>query len=147
MNIEILVTDYTSPFYQDVLELRQEILRKPLGLHFEEDDLLEDKYQYIIIVLNEQKVIACVLLKVLDSITIKIRQMAVANEFQRKGIGALLMKYAENFCILNRYYHIELHARTMAIPFYEKLGFSIVGNEFIEVGIPHKKMIKNKSRQ
>ena len=35
-----------------------------------------------------------------------------------------------------------LHERVSAVGFYEKLGYSIVGGEFVEVAIPHQKMEK-----
>nr|MBP8249907.1 GNAT family N-acetyltransferase [Chitinophagales bacterium] len=35
------------------------------------------------------------------------------------------------------------HARDTAIPFYEKLGYSRVGEEFEEVTIPHWEMGKS----
>ena len=37
---------------------------------------------------------------------------------------------------------IELHARETALGFYERLGFARVGEEFLEVNIPHWKMRK-----
>jgi predicted GNAT family N-acyltransferase len=35
-----------------------------------------------------------------------------------------------------------LHARLTAIGFYEKSGYVVSGGEFLEVGIPHVKMVK-----
>ena len=37
---------------------------------------------------------------------------------------------------------LSLHARSIAVGFYEKLGYETVGDEFIEVSIPHRKMAK-----
>lgn len=36
---------------------------------------------------------------------------------------------------------IQLDAQTYAIPFYERLGFSVTSEEFLEDGIPHVKMM------
>jgi predicted GNAT family N-acyltransferase len=82
------------------------------------------------------------MLKIIDSTTVKIRQMAVAESMQRRGIGVILMRYAENFCILNEYFHIELHARKSALHFYQKLNYQLEGEEFEEVGIAHYRMVK-----
>ncbi|MBK6878814.1 MAG: GNAT family N-acetyltransferase [Ignavibacteria bacterium] len=38
---------------------------------------------------------------------------------------------------------IVMHARDSAVPFYEKLGYSKVGDMFTEVTIPHFKLFKN----
>jgi len=35
-----------------------------------------------------------------------------------------------------------MHARKTAIGFYEKSGYSVIGDEFTEVGIPHFEMVK-----
>jgi predicted GNAT family N-acyltransferase len=35
-----------------------------------------------------------------------------------------------------------LNARDTAIPFYLHLGYELVGEPFVEVGIPHRKMRK-----
>ena len=38
---------------------------------------------------------------------------------------------------------ITLGAQLQALPFYEKLGYTAEGQEFIDAGIPHREMIKN----
>lgn len=142
MEIELSVIDFQSPLYEQVLALRNEILRRPLGLDLYEEDLSEEKNQYIIVALEHQKVLACLMIQIEDKDTVKLRQMAVDTKIQKKGLGSTLMQYAETFCSLNEYNNIVLHARKTAILFYEKLGYTIVGHEFLEVGIPHLKMQK-----
>jgi predicted GNAT family N-acyltransferase len=142
MDIEFVQIDFKSPFYMSVLELRNEVLRKPIGLNLMDEDLSEDETQQIFIAKNENKIIACLMLKKNGSQKIKLRQMAVDKEFQYKGIGAKLVKIAEQFCLQNNYGEIELHARHNAILFYKKLGYEISSNEFEEVGMPHFKMSK-----
>ncbi len=142
MDMEIYVIDYESGDYNKVLNLRNEVLRKPLGLNLFEEDLSDEKNQHIIIAKKQEKLLACVLIKALERHCVKIRQMAVNEIMQKKGVGSLLMKFVENFCLLNKYYNLELNARKTAIPFYEKLGYEIEGEEFLEIGIVHFKMIK-----
>ena len=101
MAIELCVIDYSSPSYKNVLSLRQRVLREPLGLNLFDEDLSEDRDQYIIIAKDENDVVACLMLKILDKDTVKIRQMAVDHNMQGMGYGHTLIKYAENFCILN----------------------------------------------
>ena len=68
--------------------------------------------------------------------------MAVQNNLQGKGIGASMMNFAENVARDAGYKKIRMHARKTAIGFYEKLGYSVIGNEFLEVSIPHYVMEK-----
>ena len=37
--------------------------------------------------------------------------------------------------------NILIEAQTYIIPMYEKLGFKVISDEFLDVGIPHRKMI------
>jgi predicted GNAT family N-acyltransferase len=38
--------------------------------------------------------------------------------------------------------NLVLHARASAVGFYEALGYAIAGDEFLDVTVPHFKMIK-----
>ena len=142
MSLELSVINYESELYPEVLNLRYNVLRLPLGLELTEDDVIEDKNQYIIIGQRDSKVVACLMLKILDKDTVKFRQMAVDPIMQQSGIGTLLINYAENFCFLNEYSKLELNARKSAKGFYLQLGYQPVGEHFTEVGIPHIKMMK-----
>jgi predicted GNAT family N-acyltransferase len=142
MGFELEIIDYSSRFFGDVLRLRNEVLRKPLGLNLNDEDLSDEKNQYIVIATEHENVIGCVMIKILDHDMVKFRQMAVSVLHRRRGIGSLLVKYAENFCFINAYYTIELHARKTAVDFYSKLGYQLLIDEFEEVGIPHYKMVK-----
>lgn len=37
---------------------------------------------------------------------------------------------------------LKLHAQSYAIPFYEKLGYTVTSPEFMDAGIPHRAMEK-----
>jgi predicted GNAT family N-acyltransferase len=71
-----------------------------------------------------------------------MRQVAVDDKQQNKGFGTELVETAEEFCREKGFTKIELNAREASVNFYLKLNYKIVGDPFIEVGIPHKKMIK-----
>lgn len=137
---EVFITD---PEYAGVYELREEILRKPLGLSLENEDLSADRTDHIIAAIAGNKVIGCVMLQPKTGDTIKLRQMAVAAEWQGKGIGRQLVNYAEDMALRKNYRHIILHARDIAEGFYKTLGYTVVpGDPFTEVGIPHVVMEK-----
>lgn len=142
MSLELSIVNYKSSYYPNVLDLRNRILRMPLGMELGEHDIFDDRNQYIFIGIKDNVLVACVMLKILDDSLVKLRQMAVDTLFQREGVGTLLLRYVENFCLLNEYKQIELHARKEAINFYTKLGYQSIGNEFVEINIPHIKMIK-----
>jgi predicted GNAT family N-acyltransferase len=134
--------DYGSKEYKQMIALRMEILRKPLGLSFTEEELDKEKDDILIGAFDEDKILACCLLTRLDNNTIKLRQMAVQNNLQGKGIGASIMSFAETVARDKGYKKLMMHARNTAIGFYEKFDFKVKGTEFIEVNVPHHEMEK-----
>ena len=134
--------DHGSKEYKQMVALRLEILRKPLGLSFTEDELANEKNDILIGAFDEDKILACCLLTKVDNATIKLRQMAVQNNLQGKGIGASIMSFAEIVARDKGYKKLMMHARNTAIGFYEKFDFKVKGNEFIEVNVPHHVMEK-----
>jgi len=74
----------------------------------------------------------------------QIRGMAVLTDYQKKGIGAKLIRFAEHYIQKQKGDLIWLNARIIAVGFYEKLGYQIIGNPFeiAEIGT-HYVMLKN----
>lgn len=129
--------DFASKEYNQMIKLRNEILRKPLHLTFEKDELNKEKNDILIGAFEEDKMLGCCLLTKIDKECVRLRQMAVQGNLQGKGIGASMMNFAENIARDNGYKKMVMHARKTAIGFYEKLGYTVVGSEFIEISIPH----------
>ncbi len=138
----VYIITTAHPLYQQVIDLRQRVLRLPLGLDIHNDDLEAEQEQIIFIAEENDVVKGCVLLQQYDAETFKLRQMAVDTAEQGKGIGADLVSVADIYAVNMGKSKIILHARDIAIPFYEKLGYEVTGDVFHEVGIPHHKMVK-----
>ena len=136
------IIDHGSREYRQMIDLRYEILRKPLGLSFTEEELDREKNDILIGAFDEERLLACCLLTRIDPVTCKLRQMAVHNSQQGKGIGATMMNFAENVARDRGYKVMAMHARKTATGFYEKLGYRVEGDEFMEVTIPHYLMKK-----
>jgi predicted GNAT family N-acyltransferase len=134
--------DYGTKEYQQMVNMRNEILRKPLGLNFSNDELENEKDEILIGAFEEEKMLGCCMLIKMNNKTVRLRQMAVMNNLRGKGIGRALMNFAENIARDLGYRTITMHARKTAIGFYEKLGYGVVGEEFYEVTIPHFEMQK-----
>jgi len=126
-----------------MVSLRNEILRKPLGLTFDEAELEKEKEDILMGAFEDDRLLGCCLLTRVDAITVRLRQMAVPNNMQGKGVGRALMIFAENIARDLGYKKLVMHARVTALGFYEKLGYSTNGKEFVEVTIPHYIMEKS----
>ena len=87
MKTSIKIINYFSSEYFQELALRNDILRKPLGLSFNLNDLTEEERQIHIGAFNDGLLIGCLLLKPLNSTIIQMRQVAVIEKFRAKGIG------------------------------------------------------------
>ena len=133
---------YDSPEYEQMIQLRLDVLRKPLGLSFTLDELKSEKDDILLGAFEEDKLLACCVLTPSDKSTIKLRQMAVQNNLQGKGVGATLLRFAENIARDRGYSYMSMHARDTATGFYEKHGYETDGDLFYEVTIPHYKMVK-----
>ncbi len=125
-----------------MISLRHEVLRKPLNLTFEAEELDKEKNDVLIGAFDEEKILGCCLLSRVDKNCVRLRQMAVQNNLQGKGIGASLMNFAENVASDLGYRKIIMHARKSATGFYEKLGYKVSGKEFLEISLPHYIMEK-----
>lgn len=60
----------------------------------------------------------------------QLRGMAVLSNFQKKGIGEKLVIHAENDAKNRNATLIWFNAREIAVPFYKKLGYKIIGQPF-----------------
>jgi len=134
--------DHGTKEYQQMVNLRNDILRKPLGLCFSEEELEREKDDILMGAFEDDRLLGCCLLTRMDNKTVRLRQMAVPNSMQGKGVGRALMIFAENIARDLGYKKLCMHARKTAVGFYQKLGYGIAGQEFVEVTIPHYIMEK-----
>ncbi len=131
------IIDHGSPEYMQMLKLRDAILRKPLGLSISPDDVEKEKDNMLIGAFEEDRMLGCCMLVKEQPEIVRLRQMAVLNDLQGKGIGRALMNFAENLARDSGYKIIRMHARHNSVGFYEKVGYKIKGDQFIEITIPH----------
>jgi predicted GNAT family N-acyltransferase len=133
---------FTTPAYKDTVTLRYNILRKPLGLTFTQEQLDNEANDFHLAAYMGDEMIACLVLTQGQNGEIKMRQVAVKENKQGMGIGKKLVEFAEAFAREKGFTKMVLHARETAVPFYLTLAYKTEGQPFTEVGLPHKKMYK-----
>ncbi len=136
------IIDHGTAEYHQMLKLRDDVLRKPLGLNFTNEELEKEKNNLHIAAYEDEQMLGCCMLVEEDPETVRLRQMAVINDLQGKGIGKALMQFAENLARDRGYKTITMHARKNALGFYEKMGYKTLGKEFQEITISHYLMEK-----
>jgi predicted GNAT family N-acyltransferase len=139
----VLNVEFATPEYDQTVQLRDKILRKPLGLHFSEEQLAEEYADFHLAAFTHDWILrGCLVLTSKDEKTIKMRQVAVDEAVQKTGVGRQLVEASEILAQQKGFDTMELNARETAVPFYLKLNYAIQGEKFEEVGIPHFKMVK-----
>jgi ribosomal protein S18 acetylase RimI-like enzyme len=123
--------------------LRNDVLRKPLGLSLTAEELVreEDHLHFGLFEPNDN-LVACVVVVKLSPTDARIRQMAVSPVHQRRGLGKRIMNELEANLRSRGFTNLVLHARASAVGFYEKLGYTVIGDEFMDVTVPHFRMVK-----
>lgn len=135
--------EYGSTCYRQECLLRNEVLRKPLGLSLWDEDLSGESLQQHYGLFDEEAgLVACGVVQILCENEAKIRQVAVEGSTQRNGVGSQLMREIEQTLSERGIIRVILHSRVSACDFYQKLGYLIGGEEFEEVGLPHRRMSK-----
>jgi predicted GNAT family N-acyltransferase len=69
-----------------------------------------------------------------------IGRMAVLREARNVGVGGALLRALMQAAPGQGFKQIVLHAQSYVANFYARHGFVIEGEEFLEVGIPHRTM-------
>ena len=125
-----------------MVHLRNEILRKPLGLGFSVEELETEKNNMLIGAFEDDDMLGCCMLVEKDPTTLQLRQVAVMNDLRGKGIGRALTNFAENLARDRGYNKMYMHARKDVVGFFEKMGYQVTGDEFTNLTIPHYIMEK-----
>ena len=143
MRLEWQVVPHQSIGYWQSLTLRDEVLRKPLNMLFDPAELQKESSDFHVVGIQKGLVVACCILsKVEQGSALKMRQVAVCQSLQRNGLGSQMVEFCESLTVELGSQRIVLNARESALPFYLALGYEVEGEEFTEVGLPHRRMWK-----
>ncbi|MBX9571230.1 MAG: GNAT family N-acetyltransferase [Candidatus Obscuribacterales bacterium] len=134
---------HNSAEYKETVALRNEILRRPLGLVFNAEDLERETDSTHIACYLNGSLAGCLILEPDPHGGLKMRQVAVSKEHQGCGIGKAMVQFSEQFARENNFTKIHMNARDTAVEFYLRLGYEIEGEPFEEVTIPHRHMFKD----
>jgi len=126
--------------YQKTLSLRRAVLLDPFGISLLEA-CRDDERAVHLAAFDGDACVACLLLIDRGAGTWQLRQMAVAPELQRSGIGRKLVTFAVDWAREAGGTKLMAHAREPAVPFYERVGFTVEGEPYQQVGLPHRTVV------
>ncbi|WP_455369726.1 GNAT family N-acetyltransferase, partial [[Eubacterium] cellulosolvens] len=122
-------------------DLRWRILRKPWKqARGTEKDPLENESIHLMACSNK-KIVAVGRLHFNSDIEAQIRYMAVELDFQKRGVGTLLLRELEKIAKKKGAHYVILNSRDTALGFYKKNGYTMINKAHTIFGsIEHWKM-------
>lgn len=108
----------------------------------EEIDQYESDSIHFVLYDDNRKAAGAGRFRVLDGIG-KVERICVLKENRKTGAGVAVMNKIEEYAKSQGISTLKLNAQTHAIPFYSRLGYETVSEEFMDAGIPHKTMKKS----
>ena len=123
-----IIEPTTSEEFKKYYNLRYEVLRKPWRqpLGSERDEREETSIHRMIIDKKTGNALAVGRLQFNSTHEAQIRYMAVADEFQGKGLGSQITSALEDVAQGKGIQHIILSARENALQFYKNNGYEIM---------------------
>ncbi|AFH62474.1 GNAT family N-acetyltransferase [Paenibacillus mucilaginosus] len=76
----------------------------------------------------------------------KLERICILKPYRKHGIGKIIIRTLEGIAEEKGAQLVQLHGQTQAQGFYEKLGYRVSSEEFMEDGIPHILMRKELSK-
>ncbi|MFM8686492.1 MAG: GNAT family N-acetyltransferase [Bacteroidota bacterium] len=152
-NLNFQKVGWGSTAYALTVALRYDMLREPLGLHFNLNDLEYEQGSVHWAGFSEEgEVLACLVLRPASTTSVlpkgysmeeayQMRQVAVKPSYQGLGLGRTLVLHSQNWLrdqVKARL--VFLHARPQAVGFYQRLGYQTYHEPLMEVGLLHTRM-------
>ncbi|ASB90072.1 GNAT family N-acetyltransferase [Bacillus sonorensis] len=126
---------------KDAFFVRTEVFIKEQHVSPEEEmDHLEQESSHLVIYDGKESVGAG-RVRLVDGYG-KLERICVLKSHRSSGIGNLIMEALETEAKKQGASRFMLNAQTQAVPFYEKHGYKVASEEFLDADIPHVKMIK-----
>lgn len=137
--VKLVTTDEDR---EHAFTLRKEVFVKEQGvpLSLELDEYDETAVHFLV---NEgENSIATARLREVEPKVGKVERVCVLNNYRGKRLGALIMETVEQYAKNAAFEKLKLNAQSYAVPFYEKLEYTVTSPEFMDAGIPHRAMEK-----
>lgn len=139
MEVRIVSTEQEL---QDAFSVRKLVFINEQNVPEEEEiDQYEDEAAHFVLY-DDGKPAGAGRFRIMDGIG-KVERICVLKECRKSGSGKAIMNKIEEYAKEKGLPALKLNAQTQAIPFYERLGYEVVSEEFMDAGIPHRTMKKS----
>jgi len=121
---------YGSPAYDATLALRNKVMRVPLGLNIYNEDFSCEATSDIIGIFEGETLLATGVMSHSGTVY-KIEYLCVDTDLQSGGLGGIMLEHFVESARQAGAKKVTLDARVKAQKFYERHGFTAVGEIFI----------------
>jgi len=136
--IKVKVVNYNNENTKLIRSIRDSVFINEQGINPTiEYDGLDSSAMHTLVFINDKAIATGRILS--DG---HIGRIAVLSEFRGQNIGSKIVNSLTDVARKNAYKRVYLGSQKQAIDFYTKLGFTPLGEEFIEAGIVHLSMEK-----
>jgi predicted GNAT family N-acyltransferase len=140
--VEVVIVK-TDKELKDAFYVRQTVFVQEQNVPIEEEiDAYEEDSVHFVLYDNDKKPIGAGRYRTFDEYG-KVERICILSTNRKGGAGKAVMNKIEEYALNNGASALKLNAQTQAIPFYSKLGYEVISDEFLDAGIPHKTMIKH----
>jgi len=123
--------------------LRFNVLREPWNQPLGSEVLADEDQAIHTIAVEDNEVLGVARMHESAEKQGQVRCVATATAAQGKGIGKAIMAYLEDQAKAKGWTEIVLEARENAVPFYQRIGYTIIAESYLLFGeIQHYRMKK-----
>lgn len=126
---------------EDAFQIRHTVFMVEQQVDVESETDEHDQTATHFVLYDDQTPIGAGRFRVVDG-TGKIERICVLSSLRKSGAGALIMESIEDYAKNTDILTVKLNAQKHAIGFYERIGYEIISEEFMDAGIPHRTMVK-----
>lgn len=112
----------------------------PVEEEFDEFDSLNDLSEHILVYYEEQPV-GTGRVRWVDGFG-KLERICILEPYRKFGLGKVIINALEEMAVERGATKFKLHGQTQAEGFYNKLGYQVSSDVFMDAGIPHVLMTK-----
>lgn len=135
-------TTISQEFPIDAKAIRQEVFVDEQGFQNEFDDI-DNIAHHLLLYVDGQAAACCRLFPSQKEDTYIMGRLAVRKQFRGKAYGKLILQEAEKWLCQQKIRTLELSAQVRVKTFYEALGYTASGDEYLDEYCPHIHMEKN----
>jgi predicted GNAT family N-acyltransferase len=136
--------EYGTDEYLATLELRNKVMRVPLGLDIHNEDFSFEKNAVIVGAFEEEKVVGVGVMTIEEDV-FKLEYLCVDSDIQSNGAGGLMLRYLEQKARDRKGTKICLDARVSAEGFYQQHGYKTIGDVFLLDYAPVEHVVMEKN--